>query len=473
MRIHVALYYNGLLLALVGGGMVISSFVSLASDGPVSMFLLVGLVTAAVGLTPMLIIPKHSDVSFRESIFIAAFGWISCCLVGALPYYFYGSPFTFLNAMFESVSGFTSTGASILQSVEELPKGMLFWRSLTHWIGGLGIVGFAYFVLPRVGQVSRSILPQEYSGLGARTKDIARGLFMVYFGLTAAQVVFTVLAGMPFFDAVTTAFSTISTGGFSVKNLSMASYGNLSAEIVVMIFMVLAGTNFVFILSLASRPRATRSGWEIFRFYITMLGIFIVLTSIMIYGSTYQSWGEAIRYASFQIITASTATGLGSADASSWPHAAQIVITIIMIIGACSGSSAGGIKLDRILLYFKVFSIRLKCFVHPNVVPAIRLDKKAMNVENVERAVFYVSVYIAVLCLSTLALGWTGMTGVDSFTGSVACLSNVGPGLGSVGAMENYYHIPEVGKMILIFVMLLGRLEVFALILPFTPGFWR
>ncbi len=474
MRIHVALYYGGFALALTGLFMVLSAGIGLIyQDSSVVTLLISGAITMALGFLPIWLISKETDVSVKESIFMVVFGWIACCAAGAIPFYLYGTPFTLSNAFFESVSGFTATGASILQNVEDLPKGLLFWRALTHWIGGIGILAFAYFVMPRMGQITKSSLPQEYSGLGVRIKDIARGLSLVYIGLTAAQAILLMVVGQSWFDSITNSFSTVSAGGFSVRNLGIASYNSLSVEIITMLFMVLAGTNFILMLSFASRPKVTKAGREVFHFYLLMMTIFVLFTVFMVKGNVYAGWGEALRYGSFQVVAVATATGLGSADSSVWPAAAQVAIIIVTIIGGCAGSMAGAMKIDRIMLFFKLLKFRLINMIHPNIVASIRVDGKVIPLDNIERNVFYITVYLAVLCLATLALGSVGMTGVDSFSGSVACMANAGPGMGSLGTMENYSQVPVAGKWILTVVMLLGRLEVFALVLPFTPGFWR
>jgi len=479
MRLPVAIYFTGYALALNGLCMIISGLIGLIyRDSSVGILLGSGLGTLVLGLVPIRLLPRQTDVSTKESIFIIVFGWLACSLTGAVPFYLYGGPFTLLHSVFESVSGYTTTGATILVEPELLPNGLLFWRALTHWIGGVGIMAFAMTIMPMMGRASKSLLTQEYSGLGAppghsRAKDVARGLFYVYIGLTLAETIFLMIAGQNWFDAITNSFATLATGGFCVKNLSIAHYNNLAVEVIVMAFMLLGALNFVFLLGLFTKPKQTKYGWEVARFYLITVLITVLIATIVIKGPIYQTWGEAFRYGSFQVINVATQTGFGTADSSVWPVAAQVVITIVTILGGCAGSTAGAIKSDRILLYFKLLRFRLKTLLHPNIVPAIRVDGRLVSLENVEKAVFYISVYLAVLCISTLALGWTGMTGVDSFTGAVACMANAGPGMGSIGTMENFNHLPALGKSILIIVMLLGRLEVFALILPFTPGFWK
>lgn len=479
MRLPVVVFYSGFVLTLAGFFMIISGCVGLIyADNSAALLMVSGIIIGGLGAFPAIFIPRTNVISSRESIAVVAFGWLACTFTGAIPYYLFGSPFTFINALFESISGFTTTGASILRTVEDLPKGLLFWRASTHWIGGVGIIAFALTVMPQMGQVNRSFLSQEYSGLGApphfaRARDITRGLFAVYIGLTLTETVLLMMTGQSWFDALTNSFATIATGGFSVRNLSIAYYDNGIVDVIIMVFMLLGALNFIFLLSLFTRPRKTTFGWEVAKYYVGTILLVSLIVSLAIKGSVYSSWMDAIRYGFFQVITVATQTGFGTADSSVWPTTAQIAITMVTILGGCAGSTAGAIKFDRIVLFFKLFKFRIRNIAHPTLVSSIRIDGKIVNLENVERAVFYIPVYLAILCISTLLLGWAGLNGVDSFTGSVACMANAGPGMGSIGTMENYAHIPILGKSILIIVMLLGRLEVFALVMPFTPGFWR
>jgi trk system potassium uptake protein TrkH len=237
--------------------------------------------------------------------------------------------------------------------------------------------------------------------------------------------------------------------------------------------MLLGGMNFVYLHLLLTRPRNARQGLDVTATYLGLIFACVALVVLLIKGSIYSTWGEALRFGSFQVISLATTTGFGTADSSIWPIAAQMAIVMITLIGACNGSTGGGIKHDRILVFFKLLRFRFRQMIHPTLIPAIRVDGRLISTENVERAVFYIVPYLGVLGVSTLLLACLGMASVDAFTGSAACLANAGPGMGSVGSMGNYSMIPELGKVILSLVMLLGRLEIFALALPFTPGFWK
>lgn len=479
MRILVAIFYSGFAIALTGVFMLLSSLVgAVYRDGSTLILLFSGLITTAFGAFPMLFIPKKTDVSIRESIFVVAFGWVACGLAGALPFYLYGAPFTIINSIFESFSGFTTTGASILSSPESLPKGLLFWRSLTHWLGGIGIVAFALTVMPQLGQVSKSFLQQEYSGLGtppvhARARDIVRGLFAVYLGLTLAETLLLMATGLSLFDASTISLATLSTGGFSVRNAGIAHYGNIWTEIVVMFFMITGGLNFVYMHILLVRPKLALSSRHVPVFYISMLLTASLIVAMVLFINGSDTVVSAIRFATFQIVSYATSTGFATTDSSIWPVAGQIILMIVANIGACAGSTAGAIKSDRIYLFFKLLRFRFMQLVHPNVVASIRVGRRQIALEMVERATFYIIIYLLLVTCGALLFGLLGMTSVDSLSGSIACMSNTGPGLGSIGSISNWMHIPELGKIVAIILMLLGRLEVFALVLPFTPGFWR
>lgn len=479
MRWDVIVFYNSSALALNGFFMLVSALIGLNyGDGSAAILLVSGIITVGFGTFPTIFIPRARTITLRESIAVVALGWLSCTLAGSIPYYLYGPPFSIVNSIFESISGYTTTGASILASVEDLPHGILFWRACTEWLGGIGIISFALAVMPRMGQVSRPFLQQEYTGLvvqpvQARASDIVRGLFAVYFGLTAAQALLLALTGQPWFDAVTNALATLPTGGFSVRNASFATYNNVMAEVITIVFMLIGGMNFVFLHFLLTKPKKLSQGFTVVTYYLVGILTTVLLVTIILKGSHYSGWLQALRFGSFQVISVATTTGFGSADSAIWPVPAQIAILLITLIGACNGSTGGGIKWDRVALFVRLMKFRFQQMIHPSLVASIRMDGKFVNLDIAEKSLFYVLPYIVVLGITTLLLILLGMSSIDAFSGTTACLANAGPGMGSVGSMGNYSAIPETAKVILSFVMLFGRLEMFALILPFTPGFWR
>ncbi len=479
MRLPVVIYYNGYLLALNGFFMLVSAFVGwLYGDNSGSILYIPGLISIVLGFLPIVLLERKTDVSLKESILLVTGGWLSCSITGAVPFYLYGAPFTIVNSLFESVSGYTTTGATILTSVENLPRGLLFWRAITQWLGGIGIIAFALAVMPRMGQVGKLFLQKEYTGMvsqagQSRAVDVARGLLIIYICLTIGQTVALVLSGLPLFDSLSTALTTVPTGGFSVRNFSIASYDNPIAEVIIMLFMLIAGVNFLYLHLLIIQPKSAKTGLEVLITYIGTLLIVTVLVTIFLWSHYYGSFWASLRYASFQIVSLGTSTGYGTADSAVWPMSARMGIIVVTLIGACSGSTGGGLKIDRLLLFFKLLRFRFKQLIHPSIVPSIRVDGLYVNLESVERMVFYILPYLGILGIGTWLLNIIGMGSVEAFTGCAACVSNAGPGMGTIGSMGNYSAVPELGKIILAIIMLAGRLEIYVVALPFLPGFWK
>ncbi|MCF7811975.1 TrkH family potassium uptake protein [bacterium] len=479
MKTTITTYYIGFILAMVGIFMLISAMVGfLYHDGSGSILLVTGFLIIGIGLFPMIFIPRKQRLTIREAIFIVAGSWLVINFAGAIPFYLYGTPFTITNAIFESFSGFTTTGATILEKIEIIPKGLLFWRSMTHWIGGIGIIVFALSILPTMGHVSRSLFRQEYTGLASppsfpRAKDIARVVVLVYVGLTALESLLLMVAGVSIFESVTTAFGTIATGGFSPRDNSIAAYNSISVEMIVLVFMVISGINFAFLYSLLFKRRAKLFGGETIRFYLVLLLVSTLITVASIKGFNYLRWGEAFRYGIFQVVSVGTSTGFATADSSVWRPSAQLILVFLALICATAGSTSGGIKVDRIVLFAKLVNIRIKQVIHPNIVTAVRIENQMIQLEFADKAMFFIVFYLFIVITATLMITLTGVKVIEAFTGSVACMGNVGPGLGKVGSMGNYNSVPDTAKYILSAVMLIGRLEIFGLLLPLTPEFWR
>ena len=479
MRASVAVRYIGLILLLIGISILLSAGVGLCyHDSSVPGLVVSGLLVSGFGIFPMVFVPRPKGLTASESILVVSGAWVATSVAGAIPFFLWGNPFTPVNSLFESISGFTTTGASILADVESLPKGILFWRALTHWIGGTGIILFALAVLPALGPVSQTLLRQEYTSLThpspfPRARILARVIILVYVGLTVLQVLMLVIAKVGLFDATTTAFASISTGGFSVRNASIAAYNSFAVELIVILFMVLGASNFAFLYGLMIQRHTKVPGWEVFRTFIALLVIGWVITAIFIHGTVYQDWGNAFRYAAFQVATIATTTGFATADSAVWTPPAHMVLILVALIGACAGSTGGGVKIDRFILFNKLAIQRFKTFIHPQRVISLSIEGRPIKQELAESAALFIVLYLAVTALSTILLTFTGAGLIESFSGTVACIGNCGPGLGQVGSMGNYGGLTDVAKLILCVVMLIGRLEIFAMILPFTVGFWR
>jgi len=479
MRFHIVLRYIAFALIFNSLFMIISSIISLIySDDAFMPLLYSGLVTALFGIFPLVFVPATSTITNKEGHLIAVSSWLVSCLVGMLPYLMWGDPFTITNAWFETVSGFTTTGSSIVSDVEVLPHGLLFWRASTHWIGGIGIIIFVLSVLPFLGIAEIVLYRSEISSMARenfhyRAGKAIRIIAGVYGGLTLLETIALILCGMKIFDAITHAFATIATGGFSTKNASIAYFKNPTIEVVIIIFMILSGIHFATLFSVISGH--VREFWKsnVVRYYLAALLIGIIITTLNLHGDKFIHWIDAIRYASFQIISIGTSTGFATADTAVWPSLSHLVILYFALQCACSGSTSGGIKVDRILLIGKASLQNIKKLMHPDAVIPIHLDSHVVKEDVLTKSILYIVVYLVIVFLSTLFLSALGVDNLSAFSGTVAAIGNVGPGLGSVGSMATFSQIPEPGKWILSFTMLLGRLEIFAFFLLLTRAQWR
>jgi trk system potassium uptake protein TrkH len=430
------------------------------------------------GVFPFIYVPPASDISNKEGFTIVVSSWLISCAIGFMPYILWGGEFSFTNAWFESVSGFTTTGSSILTDIEALPQGLLFWRASTHWIGGIGIIVFALSVMPSMGKSGMILYKAEISPLAKdtfhyRTKTTLRILVTVYVGLTLAEITGLLFCGMGLFDAITHSFATIATGGFSPKNDGIAHFHSISIEIVVMLFMVLSGLHF----ELLYVTFQSRSGelWRspIARYYIICMIIGIIITSLGLHGDKFPVWLESFRYASFQVISLGTSTGFATADTTGWSPCIKLLLIFFTLQCACAGSTSGGIKVDRVIIFWKGLMKRLSIMKHPHAVISPKVGALPIDSDTMEAGLLYIVMYLSVVFLSSLILTTMGVDILSAFSGSAAAMGNVGPGFGVVGSMGNFSLIPESGKWVLSFTMLLGRLEIFALIMFITAKSWK
>lgn len=479
MRPQVILRYASLVFLLNAAFLLIAAAISaFNSDSAFFPLFYSFLVTALFALFPFLFVPPTLDITNNEGLIIVVSSWLLSCLISTMPYILWGGEFTFTNAWFESVSGYTTTGSSILTNVEALPLGLLFWRSATHWIGGVGIIIFVLAVLPPMG-ISGMVLyraemsPQAIQNFRYRTRKSVQILLGVYVGLTALETLSLSLCGMNLFDAITHSFATIATGGFSPKNASIAYYNSISIDIVVIAFMVLSGIHFGLLFTVISGKLSDLWRSTVVRYYLSALVVGVIITTIAVHGSRFQSWMEALRYAAFQVISIGTSTGFATADSALWPPLAQLILLFFTLQCACAGSTSGGIKVDRIVIFAKSILRVIKQVQHPHAVVAVKVNAEKVDDKVVNFAVLYISIYIAIVFASALALTALGVDALSAFSGSAATMGGVGPGLGTVGSMGNFAHIPPLGKWILTCTMLLGRLEIYGLIIFFMPETWR
>jgi trk system potassium uptake protein TrkH len=421
---------------------------------------------------------KVENLSKREGMAIVTFGWSSACLFGALPFYIGGEFGSFVNAVFESVSGFTTTGSSVLTNIEGVSRGLLFWRSLIQWFGGMGIIVLSIAILPFLGvggmQLYKAEVPSPVPDkLKPRIRDTAMVLWKVYALFSVAEIIFLMLGGMNLYDALCHTFTTMPTGGFSTKNASIAHYDSVYLDFVVFFFMLAAGINFsLHYQLLRGKPLAFWKDSEC-RVFLGAVVVLIVVVTFNIFGSVYQSLGQAFRYSSFQVMSIITTTGYATADYEQWPAMSRLILLICMFTGASAGSTGGGIKWLRIMLYFKYCYRELFALLHPHAVTHIKIAGKSVP-EDVMRSVMgFLALYLGLFALCSVALAGLGVDFVTSFSAVAATLGNIGPGFGAVGPVENFANIPVLGKWLLIWCMLLGRLEIFTVIILLVPEFWR
>jgi trk system potassium uptake protein TrkH len=421
---------------------------------------------------------KAESINQREGIAIVAIGWMTICLFGAIPFYLSDTLFTFTDALFESVSGFTTTGASIINDIEKMSKGLLFWRSFIQWLGGMGIIVLSVAILPFLGvggmQLYKAEVPTPVPDkLKPRIRETALILWKVYAIISLLEVVALLLGGMDLYNALCHTFTTMPTGGFSTKNASVAGFQSAYIDITIVFFMLVAGINFALHYQmLKGKPLAFWKDPEC-RFFLGIVMVFILFVSFNLYGNVYEKMTQALRFGSFQVVSIITTTGFATADYEKWPAMAQMILFVCMFIGASAGSTGGGMKCLRILLCIKYCYKELFSLIHPHAVKHIKIGGK-MVPEDVMRSVLgFLALYVGLFALCSVLLAGTGLDILTSVSAVASAIGNIGPGFGLVGPAENYAYIPSAGKWLLLWCMLLGRLEIFTVIILVVPEFWR
>ena len=437
-------------------------------------------ITLSAGLFLYLIFlkAKAEVISQREGMAIVALGWTAVGIFGATPFYLGDGYFTFTDAVFESVSGFTTTGSSVLTNIEAVSKGLLFWRSFIQWLGGMGIIVLSVAILPFLGvggmQLYKAEVPSPVPDkLKPRIRDTAMILWKVYALISVAEIVLLMLGGMSLFDAVCHTFTTMPTGGFSTRNASVAHYNSVYFDCVFIFFMVLAGINFsLHYQMIRGKPLAFWQDSEC-RFF---LGAVIILTFVVsqdVFRTVYNTMGDALRYGAFQVVSIVTTTGYATADFEQWPAMSQLVLLLCMFIGASAGSTGGGMKCLRIMLCFKYCYKELFSLIHPRAVSHIKIGGKTVPDDVMRSVLGFLALYVGLFALSSVVLAGLGVDFTTSFSAVAATIGNIGPGFGAVGPVENFAGIPVAGKWLLVWCMLLGRLEIFTVIILMVPEFWR
>ena len=486
-------HFLGLLLLVNGGFMLLATLVShLYDDGVATNILAAGLMVIVIGVVFMLLTKNHpKEMNKREGYLVVTLGWLSMALTGTLPYVLTDTIPSFTNAFFETISGYTTTGSTILQDIESLPKGILFWRSLTHWIGGMGIIVLAVAILPLLGIGGMQLFAAEAPGPSAdklhpRITDTAKRLWFIYFGYTAAETILLQVAGMSFFDALNHSMCTLSTGGFSTKNASLAHWnGQPMIQYIVMLFMFLAGMNFVLsYFAFKGRVQKILKDEE-FKLYFKFLISFTIVAALIIYFRADFAassivhpmvWGEgesAIRHALFQVLAIVTTTGFVTADFTMWTPFLTVFFFGLMFLGGSAGSTSGGVKVVRHLLMIRNGFIEFKRTLHPNAILPVRYNKKAVERKIIFNILAFFILYMLSFIVGALGFSILGLDFESAIGVAASSLGNVGPALGDFGPTNNFYDMPSIGKIWASFLMLIGRLELFTVLILLTPFFWR
>ncbi len=470
----------GILLMICGGFMLFCVPFSLFYDKNDWLYILLATaITLGAGFTAWWTTKniENKELKKKDGYLIVTFGWIMMSLFGTLPYILTGEIPNFTNAFFETVSGFTTTGASVLTDIESVSKGILLWRSITQWIGGLGFVVLAVAILPILGIGGMQLFTAESPGLSPdklkpRIKDTAKRLWFIYLGLTFAETIFLMFGGMTFFDAFNHGLTTMATGGFSTKNASAAEFTPY-IQYVIALFMFFAGTNFAVIYYLGKRKFNKVWGNEEFRFYSLTIVVLTALVGVSIYYVTDHSFEKSFRDGLFQVLSIITTTGYVSADYTAWTPFLTIVFFLLMFIGGSTGSTAGGVKILRHIILFKNSSLELKRQLHPSAVIPVRINGKAVSPDTVYNILAFFVLFLSIFALGTIAMALIGLDFMTALGAVATSLGNIGPGLGNVGPIDNFAMIPSAGKWLLSLLMILGRLELFTVLMLFTAYFWR
>lgn len=480
MRFSVILRYVGTVMLCLSAIMAVSAGISYASgDTGFYPLLLSALLTLLLGGFPMIFVSKADSITTKEGFMIVVGSWVVSCVVGMFPYLIWGGEFSLVNAWFESVSGFTTTGASILTNIEALPQGLLFWRSATNWIGGVGVVMFALLILPSLGTNKMALSGIELSSLAKdnyryRTQMVAKILLTIYIGLTIVTTLALKFAGMRWFDALNHAMSACATGGFSTKNASVGFYDSPLIEWILIVMMFLSSLHYGLIYSTFTRKANNIFRSEVVRVYVAIIvAATLFIGTSLYFADIYPNIFTSLRQSVFQTVSLITTTGFATADTNLWTPFAVVLLIILSIICGCAGSTSGGAKVDRILLYFKVLVARLRGQQHPNAVIRIRLDGILQEDRQVNTVTLFLTTYFALILLGTLTSALFGMDLLTAFSSSVAFIGNVGPGFGTVGSLDNYAELPSLLKIQGSVLMLMGRLEIFGFIQFLFIRMWR
>ena len=479
MQIQLVVHILGFLLIFLSGSMLLPIPFSLYyGDGHHHYFLIPAVLTFVIGFLCFKLTKRKRDLRAREGFGIVTLGWIFFSLFGCLPFLISGVIPNLTDAFFETMSGFTTTGATILTDIEALPHGLLFWRSLTHWMGGMGIIVLSLAILPFLGVGGMQLFKAEVPGpvpdkLTPRITETAKILWGVYVLISALETVLLMFGGMNLFESLCHTFGTMATGGFSTRNASIGAYDNAYIHYVIIFFMLAAGTNFALHYQFLKNRV---SGYHRSKEFLFFIGL--VITATLFLGienliNHYHHLETAFRNTLFQVVSILTTTGYGTADFELWPSASQYVLFLFMFIGGCAGSTGGGMKVIRLYILIKFVNAEIKRLLHPSAVIRVRVGNQVIPREIVTHVLGFLALMLGLFVFGVLLMTLLGLDLVSALGAVAATLGNIGPGLGSVGPTDNYAHIPVIGKWILTFFMLAGRLEIYTVLIMLAPSFWK
>ena len=476
MNIKLVLKLVGRVLLLEAAALAVPLVVALLyQEDPFPFLLAIAIVAAAgFGLSAL---PAQQKFFAREGFVAVGLIWIFTGLVGALPFLFSGWFATPMDAIFESCSGFTTTGSTILPEIESLPKGILFWRAFTHWLGGMGVLVLATAIVPKLGIRSHYLTQAEtpgpvFSKLVPKQSQTSKILYLMYFALTALEVVCLKAAGMPLYDSLIHAFSTAGTGGFSNRNASVGAYNSVAIDVIITIFMLLFSINFaVYFLILTKKWREALASDELRFFLLVVAGATAILTIVNL--GVYTGVGESLRYAAFQVAAIISTTGFGTADFVLWPQFSQMILILLMFCGASAGSTGGGMKCSRVLLLLRGIRREIHRITHPRSIEVVKLDGKLVSEATLHSLLVFLGAYVITIFTAALVISLDGCSFAVSFSAALTCVSNVGPGLEVIGPSGNFAAFSSLSKGVMSLCMIIGRLEIFPILVLLSPSTWN
>lgn len=480
MNFLIVLRTLGMLLLCEAVTMLPSVIVALIyGEGTVTAFTASIVITALLGYILFSVKVKNNIIRYKEGFAIVSFGWLMASVLGALPFLFTGVFTSFIDAFFETVSGFTTTGATVINDIEILPYSLLFWRSFTHWLGGMGILVLALALQPALGVGTFQILKAESPGpistkLTPRVGNTAKILYITYTVVTLAEIIMLKIGGMPLYDSLIHTFGTLGTGGFSIKNLSVGAYNNVYFDVVITIFMIASGVNFSLYYIAFKKRRVTEFFKDKeFKIYLSIIVVCIIMITLNLNGRVFGTIKESLRHASFQVASIITTTGFATTDFDVWPDFSKAILFSLMFVGACSGSTGGSIKVIRIYLVSKYMQREVNKLIHPRVVKTVKLGNTPVQEEVLSSVMAFTMFYIVIFVFATVIIASQGLDLLSSTAAVAATLGNVGPGFGIVGPSSTYAALTGFSKILLSFCMILGRLEIYTVIALLFPEFWK